>query len=134
MPAQIFPISPRISPEAIYHLLKITSCHRMLIVGANPVVDAVRRLLADEKYAMEFLELPPLEKFYPSLGAATPAQEQKFERLPLPDPNAYARGVVIYMHTSGSTSLPKPIGWTHEYIHLTVHIGAYTLLRVSRIT
>jgi acyl-coenzyme A synthetase/AMP-(fatty) acid ligase len=98
-------------------MLKNVSSHTMLVarLATNPLVAAVRALLAEEQYEVNFIEFPILEDIYPELGEDP--DQAKFEKLPLPDPTLYAGGVAAYLHTSGSAGFPKSVGWTHKLIH-----------------
>jgi hypothetical protein len=45
---------------------------------------------------------------------------------PVPAREAFVGGVEVYMHSSGSTGLPKPIPYTHDFIEKMQFMGTAT--------
>ncbi|TFK21458.1 acetyl-CoA synthetase-like protein [Coprinopsis marcescibilis] len=102
-----FPLSPRNSPGAVAHLLNVLSVGHLL-VGQEPSMQS----LASE--ALELMKIPVRPKTSPM-----PQFEDIFGQ-PKVDPNdvAYEKGelddTIIYLHSSGSTSYPKPVPFTNR--------------------
>ncbi|TFY80855.1 hypothetical protein EWM64_g3157 [Hericium alpestre] len=106
----VFPISPRNSPEAIAHLLKKTNA-RHLLVGGEPILQklsaATLQLLAKDEEAKLDLTVSPMpvfEQVYPPN-----ASELEFTRYPNIKYDLKTHALIL--HSSGSTSFPKPISW-----------------------
>ncbi|KAF9078805.1 hypothetical protein BDP27DRAFT_1310201 [Rhodocollybia butyracea] len=112
-----FPISPRNSPTALLHLIRKTSAHRVLMTQTTlrGVVDGLKAeiQMVDPTYALSIEEVPSLQQAYPRLGRET--VQDPFEpirsTLSLNDSDK-----AIYLHSSGSTGLPKPILFTHKIV------------------
>jgi acyl-coenzyme A synthetase/AMP-(fatty) acid ligase len=106
-------MSPRNTAEATIKLLKETSCHRLLVTGTTlkPLIDQVRAKLAssDPDFVVSIEEVPPLLEIYPKLGHEK--EEDPFEPYPA-GPRPSLDDICIYLHSSGSTGLPKTIPQT----------------------
>ncbi|KAF5372278.1 hypothetical protein D9757_009652 [Collybiopsis confluens] len=115
-----FPISPRNSPVAIYNLLKKTSARKLVITETtlSGVLQGLRAELkaADPSYKVDpsrIIEAPSLQEIYPRLGKETVDDPfTPIPAVPTPDNSSMA----VYLHSSGSTGLPKPIGFTHRVL------------------
>jgi long-subunit acyl-CoA synthetase (AMP-forming) len=107
----VFAISPRNSPEAIAHLLKKTGA-RHLLVGGEPILQKVAAtslelLRAEGHPETPASTMPRLEDLYPHDSSH---DEFKFYPKVKFDLDATA----LILHSSGSTSFPKPIVWSHR--------------------
>ncbi|KAE9406882.1 putative aminoadipate reductase [Gymnopus androsaceus JB14] len=112
-----FPISPRNSPTALLHLIRESSAHRIIVTQATlqAVVDGLKAELEtfDPTYALSFEEAPALHDAYPFLGKET--AEDPFTPISATfSPKDLDKS--IYLHSSGSTGLPKPILYTYQFI------------------
>ncbi|KAG6852406.1 hypothetical protein C0991_012301 [Blastosporella zonata] len=110
-----FPISPRNTPAAVAHLLKKTSCHRLITtpVTLRTLLDGVKAELAADApdFELSIEEIPSLAQLYPDLGNET--AQDPFERYPAPATRPPMSDLAIILHSSGSTGLPKAIYETH---------------------
>ncbi|KAJ7484451.1 putative aminoadipate reductase [Mycena latifolia] len=111
-----FPISPRNSPAAIVHLLRTTSCHRVIstCVTLEPLVTGIKQAFTpvDPNFVLRIEEAPSLSQIYPNLGVETPICP--FEPYTRPTNFPALNDVCLYLHSSGSTGLPKAIPQTHR--------------------
>ncbi|KAK6984778.1 acetyl-CoA synthetase-like protein [Favolaschia claudopus] len=110
----VFPISPRNSPAAVAHLLDKVGVKRLLI-GQEP---SMQDLLAGA--------LNILREKYPETQPPNISQLPLFEDLFLPEnerilvpesvPYEYMGpdSTLLIVHSSGSTSFPKPIYWSNQ--------------------
>ncbi|KAF7341009.1 Acetyl-CoA synthetase-like protein [Mycena sanguinolenta] len=113
-----FPISHRNTTTAIFHLLKNTSSHRVLTTkGSARLLETVATNNA--VYELSIEEIPLLGQIYPHLGHET--TEHQFVPYPSPTTSISLDDVALYLHSSGSTGLPKPIPQTHRNL---IHQGA----------
>ncbi|KAG6810396.1 putative NRPS-like protein biosynthetic cluster [Tricholoma furcatifolium] len=110
-----FPISPRNTPAAVAHLLKKSSCHRLLTTPTTlrPLLDGLKAELAADspEFQLSIEEIPSLSTIYPKLGHET--SEDSFEQYPPPATRPSLSDVAIILHSSGSTGFPKAIYQTH---------------------
>ncbi|KAH9000656.1 acetyl-CoA synthetase-like protein [Lactarius hatsudake] len=109
----VFPISPRNSPEAIAHLLKKTAT-RHLLVGGEPMLQklaatSLELLRADGHPEIPISNMPHFEDIYPH-----DCSHIDFKYYPAVKFDLDAPGLIL--HSSGSTSFPKPIVWTHRQV------------------
>ncbi|KAF7293886.1 Acetyl-CoA synthetase-like protein [Mycena chlorophos] len=110
-----FPISHRNSNAAFVHLLTSTQIHRLLTTHGSlaRLVDGLKEELTTQhaSYQLSIEEIPLVSTIYPFLGHETPTDA--FTPYPsagrLPDLHTTA----LYLHSSGSTGLPKPIPLSH---------------------
>lgn len=114
---QPFPISPRNSPTAILNLLRKTSARRVLMTLATlqEVVDGLKLEIQmfDPAYVLSIEEVPTLQEAYPLLGRET--AQDPFEPISTTfSPKDSDKA--MFLHSSGSTGLPKPILLTHQII------------------
>ncbi|KAG6840630.1 hypothetical protein C0991_005482 [Blastosporella zonata] len=108
---QPFPMSPRNSPAAIANLLEKTSCRRVLMTTATlkSLLESVRvHIISDD---LDVDEVPSLSTAYPHLGHEQ--ADHPFESFPGPPNPRSEDDLCIYIHSSGSTGLPKAIPQTH---------------------
>ncbi|KAF7373859.1 General substrate transporter [Mycena sanguinolenta] len=114
---QPFPISPRNSPAAVVNLLQKTSCHRILStrVKLDALLVGVKEELAqlDPYFVLTIEEIPSVSQIYPNMGAESP--QSPFDPYPSGDRPAWD-DVCIYLHSSGSTGMPKAIPETNRVI------------------
>ncbi|KAG6831500.1 putative NRPS-like protein biosynthetic cluster [Tephrocybe sp. NHM501043] len=113
-----FPISPRNTPAAVAHLLKKTSCHRLVTtpITLHTLLDGVKAELAADApdHELSIEEIPSLSQVYPKLGSET--AQDPFERYPAPTTRPPLSDVAVILHSSGSTGFPKAIYQTHLII------------------
>ncbi|KAJ7063875.1 putative aminoadipate reductase [Mycena amicta] len=118
-----FPISPRNTPAALIHLLKTTNTRRVFTTHAalGPLVEALKAQPACSGVSIE--EMPTLAQMYPLLGRETP--DSPFTPYPPPETKASLDDVATYLHSSGSTGLPKAIPLTHRSIQLIASLDFF---------
>ncbi|KXN91379.1 Long-chain-fatty-acid--CoA ligase [Leucoagaricus sp. SymC.cos] len=112
-----FPISHRLTPEAIIHLLKITSSHHLITTPTTlpaGLLDGIRQELSrgENGYELQIQEMPGLNYVYPKLGKEKASDS--FEPYPPPSQTPSADDIAVFLHSSGSTGLPKAISQTHK--------------------
>lgn len=116
-------MSPRNTAEAIIKLLKETSCHRLLATTTtlHCLIEEIRGTLlsTDPDFAVVTEEVPSLLEIYPKLGHEV--EQDPFELYPA-GPRPSLDDIGIYLHSSGSTGLPKSIPETFRTI---VHWAAF---------
>ncbi|KAJ7153064.1 putative aminoadipate reductase [Mycena crocata] len=126
-----FPISPRNSAAAVVNLLQRTSCHRLLATCVTlrallaEVKQEIKRL--DPDFSLVVEEIPSLAEIYPNLGAET--EGCAFEPYPEPSRQPSLDDTCLYLHSSGSTGLPKAIPETHRALMQWSTLAAFTELR-----
>ncbi|KDR70727.1 hypothetical protein GALMADRAFT_75816 [Galerina marginata CBS 339.88] len=113
-----FPISPRNTAAAVLHLLKKSDCHYLLATG-NTLKAFLEGLTTEidthePGYQLIVAETPHFHEVYPKLGVE--CDEDPFT----PHPSLRARpqmtDTAIYLHSSGSTGLPKAIPQSHALL------------------
>lgn len=108
-------MSPRNTAEAIIKLVKDTSCHRLLTTQhmLRSLVDDIRSQLSssDSKYALQIDEVPSLSVIFPKLGSED--SEDAFQAYPT-GPHPLLDDIMLYLHSSGSTGLPKTVPQTFK--------------------
>ena len=108
-------MSPRNTAEATIKLLKETSCHRLLMTTTTlkPLFTKIREELVatDPDFALSIEEVPPLHDIYPKLGHEK--EQDFFEPYPT-GPRPSLDDIGTYLHSSGSTGLPKSIPQKHR--------------------
>ncbi|KAJ7776525.1 putative aminoadipate reductase [Mycena maculata] len=113
-----FPISPRNSPAGILHLLRASSCHRIIAtcVTLAPLLDALQKHIAesDPQFELKIEEVPSLQQIYPNLGAEMP--DSPFHPHWKQNSHPSVDDICMYIHSSGSTGLPRAIAQTHRAV------------------
>jgi acyl-coenzyme A synthetase/AMP-(fatty) acid ligase len=109
-------MSPRNSSAAICHMLRKVSSHRLIVTASSlgSLLDDVKKELAATHYALDIQELPAFPDIYPYFTHENISDP--FEPIELPSRDTFADGIVLYIHSSGSTGFPKPIPWTHDVL------------------
>jgi acyl-CoA synthetase (AMP-forming)/AMP-acid ligase II len=109
-------ISPRNSAAAIINLLQKTSSHRLLATEATlkTLLNQVRSLATSISPTFDILieEVPAIADVYPKLSQETAADP--FHPYPAAVKRPLLDDVCAYLHSSGSTGLPRPIAQTHR--------------------
>lgn len=108
-------MSPRNTAAAIIKMMKDTSCHRLLTTQhtLSSLVNDIQNQLAlsDPDYGLHIDEVPQMSAVFPKLGEERlndPFEAYPdIERPPLTD-------VILYLHSSGSTGLPKTVPQTFK--------------------
>ncbi|EJT96901.1 acetyl-CoA synthetase-like protein, partial [Dacryopinax primogenitus] len=111
-----FPLSPRNSFPAFEHLLKTTNCR--YLIGSLPSPDkpasALQQIavqLVEHIPGLGIIEAPKFDVLYPRLASWPPAAYgSAADVLPTFKPSPSGRDApLMIIHSSGSTSFPKPI-------------------------
>lgn len=99
-------MSPRNSAAAIANLLEKTCCHRVISQTVlEPLMATVKSDLMKRDYLVQVDSLPELHTIFPdSEGGATKVAPYPKIRGPN-GPN----DIILILHSSGSTGLPKPV-------------------------
>lgn len=109
----VFLISPRNSPKAIAHLLQKMGA-RHLLVGGEPMLQklaatSLELLRADGHPDIPVSDMLHFEDLYPRDCSHGDFKYYPAVRFDLDAP-------ALIMHSSGSTSFPKPIAWSHRQV------------------
>ncbi|KAI0673258.1 acetyl-CoA synthetase-like protein [Trametes maxima] len=102
-----FPISVRNSAAAVAHLVRGTSVRDLFVSpdgGMQRIANEAREILSAEGYEINLLPLPTFEDFY----------DEHDESLPIKMGPVHENKPAIILHSSGSTSFPKPITLLHR--------------------
>ena len=100
-------MSPKNSTQAVVHMMKKTSCHRIISQEMFiPLVTSVKAELSDTGWNIVYTELPSLSSIFPTLGGSI---DTKVTPFPPPAQPHKKDDIVFYLHSSGSTGFPKPI-------------------------
>jgi acyl-coenzyme A synthetase/AMP-(fatty) acid ligase len=95
-------ISPSYSRVAHVNLMKQLNCKTMLVPTIRP--DVVNTIL--EVYEMRVYQIPELKDLL----------DQDYTHYPYEKTFDEARSEpLVALHTSGTTGLPKPVIWTHDW-------------------
>lgn len=105
---QVLLTSPRNSLPAHINLFNLLKCRKL--VTADPKPQAVTTIIASHE--IELLDIPTVEALLAKVHPAYP-YEKSFEQART-DP-------LVVLHTSGTTGLPKPIIWTHDFADSWLH-------------
>ncbi|TCD63026.1 putative NRPS-like protein biosynthetic cluster [Steccherinum ochraceum] len=112
-----FPMSPKNSVEAICHLLKTTNCHCILSqLSLTTLTSSVKSALEKAGYACQVKESPPLREVFPSLSYQEEEASTAFVPYPERDVRRGLDDLAMYLHSSGSTGLPKSIAFTEKVL------------------
>lgn len=106
-------MSPRNTAAATIKLLKEATCHTLITTKETleTLIHEIKDQLAltDPNFVVSVEEVPPLVEIYPRLGHET--LDDPFE--PYPTASRLSMDdILIYLHSSGSTGLPKSIPHT----------------------
>ncbi|KAF8311712.1 acetyl-CoA synthetase-like protein [Clavulina sp. PMI_390] len=118
------PISHRNSAAAVVNLLRKTNCHDIIVGGGSAVhelLEAAKTQLAHDipGYQLGVIPVPLVTKLYPHLGP-TAVMSESMKEYPMPSDADDVNAIRCYIHSSGTTSLPKPIPITEKYLrHIT---------------
>lgn len=101
-------MSPRNTPEAVVDMIIKTGCQRLLTQPSLvSLQDAVQNTLSQNGHKLHIQELPHLHDVFPFLKVVDEdSPVQPYLRSSTPQ---QSDDLVIYLHSSGSTGLPKPI-------------------------
>ncbi|KAI4649945.1 putative NRPS-like protein biosynthetic cluster [Alternaria triticimaculans] len=99
-------LSPKNSVEGALAVLEATDCDIWAKAGEVPAVPLVKNFL--ERRSMKLLELPLLDDLLDAEDTKPFPYTKTFE--------TSASDPFCYLHTSGSTGVPKPIPWSHSLI------------------
>ncbi|KAG6832642.1 putative NRPS-like protein biosynthetic cluster [Tephrocybe sp. NHM501043] len=105
-----FPISPRISPEAVIELLTKTSCRRLLTTHAylESLINTIKsHTINTFRSNVKIEEMPSFSSVYPYLAHET--ADRPFKSYPPPIKRPFKYDLCLYLHSSGSTGNPRPI-------------------------
>ena len=108
-------MSPRFSPEAITHLLKKSCCRRVLTqTSLVHLLSDAKTVFTADGISLQVDDLPSIHQIYPSMD---PDPARKIEEAPFPAPDKPADDeTALYLHSAGSTGLPKPIALNQKII------------------
>jgi acyl-CoA synthetase (AMP-forming)/AMP-acid ligase II len=128
-----YPMSPRNTAAATIKLMKDSSAHRLLTTRETlqPFVNEIMSELSKEKtpYEISIEEAPAFGQIFPKLGnekSEDPFEEYpKGSRPPLDD-------TMLYLHSSGSTGLPKTIRHTYRSLVNWASFSTITEIRDHR--
>ncbi|KAH8107711.1 acetyl-CoA synthetase-like protein [Cristinia sonorae] len=111
-----FPMSPRNSVKAIVNMLKKTAAHRIICEpSSSNLISSIESQLTREDFHLERENLPSIYCVYPFLYQSPGARSNLItEPYPSPFCQIAEDEVVLYLHSSGSTGLPKPIPTTKK--------------------
>jgi acyl-CoA synthetase (AMP-forming)/AMP-acid ligase II len=112
----VFPISPRNSAEAVVHLLRATSATLLFVTTAHldGLVADVKTLLSerDGPPGLQIEELPDFADIYEEAGDEGDGDARLISALREPFDGA----VEMYLHSSGSTGMPKPVPYSRQVL------------------
>ncbi|KIW16413.1 hypothetical protein PV08_06465 [Exophiala spinifera] len=100
--------SPRNSLPAHVNLFNLLSCKKL--VAPNPAPQAVTTIVAS--HDIEVLEIPSVADLLTQVHPQY-AYKKSFDEA--------RKDPLVVLHTSGTTGLPKPIIWTHEFADSWLH-------------
>lgn len=117
MESKPFPMSPRNSTEGVCHMLQATSCRRILFQSStSPLVKLVKSEMTARGVALQLNDLAALDNVMLELIS------MKKSRRPEVPTGLEARHqvdlerTVVYIHSSGSTGLPKSVPSNHRQV------------------
>lgn len=101
--------------------MKKTGAHRILGTQStlrelfgNIKAELLASSYDEPSYDITFEEIPRLEQLFPKLGNET--EKDSFVAYPAAASYPSLDDLVIILHSSGSTGLPKPIPFTHLFL------------------
>ena len=122
-------MSPRNTPAAIAHLLMNSSSHR-LIATRETLGDLMKDVKAeifakDPTYELSIEEMPALDVIFPRLGVER--EEDEFIPYPAIAIRPALSDICMYLHSSGSTGLPKIVPQSHKVAINWANCGKFML-------
>lgn len=101
-----YPMSPRNPAIAVAHMLRSTRCTRVISQASmGSLIDKVKEQLATENIQLHVDEAPSLNDIFSSIS------KKRRSRPPNPYPSLVSKrdpdDPVLFLHSSGSTGLPK---------------------------
>lgn len=127
IPRQPFPVSPRVSAAGIANLLRTTGCHHILSSAGSLMSKAISEVKADlgSNYQLNTLAMPVLAQLFPHLSQ--PSSLDFTDEIPpserYPAVKHFKQQLPItYIHSSGSTGLPKAIMYTQAHVFNTMQM------------
>jgi acyl-coenzyme A synthetase/AMP-(fatty) acid ligase len=96
--------------------MKKTSCHRIITTSETlqGLISGVQKEFSTENPQFELLinNIPSIQQVYPKLGAEV--ANDPFTPYPASENPPSLTDTAVYIHSSGSTGLPKAIPITHQ--------------------
>ncbi|OAX38467.1 putative aminoadipate reductase [Rhizopogon vinicolor AM-OR11-026] len=132
-----FPMSPRNSAAAVVDMMEKTRCRRLITTyhSLGSLIDVIKAHFVS-KLQLQIDEIPALKDLHPALIRGS--QDQALVSYPPPTSRPSCSDTLFYLHSSGSTGIPKPIIFTHQSAiyrctapHILDHINMHTPLRVG---
>ncbi|KAF8320368.1 acetyl-CoA synthetase-like protein [Clavulina sp. PMI_390] len=122
----VLPISQRNSPAAVANLLLKTNCHDVIVGGGSAVHSLLEETGAQmthdaPSHHLNIIPVPAAAELYPHLGNTTKNIEP-MKDYPPPANTDDLDALRCYIHSSGTTSLPKPIPITERYLRYSTQI------------
>lgn len=117
-------MSPQHTVTAIVGLMKATNCTRILTTptSRDRIADQVTNVLSNVQTQL----LPTLDELFPYLGHESTADS--FQPFKLPITEAKPDDIYLYLHSSGSTGIPKPIAQTRRVMSCWCDRGTFLFL------
>ncbi|KIM81777.1 hypothetical protein PILCRDRAFT_8450 [Piloderma croceum F 1598] len=106
----VFPISPRNSAAAVAHLLSAKNVTHMLVGEEKSMQSLAKTALELMKLSMTEIPKTSLMPLFEDIYI----DEADMIFQPLPPSRPDLNELAVILHSSGSTSFPKPIPWTHR--------------------
>ena len=98
-------------------MLQKTHCHRLVASKfTDPLSTGVQKALVAKGYILDLMRLPSIRSIFPGLYSTPP--DVTYDATPYPAHVALQKpdDVVLIIHSSGSTGIPKPIPQTHKIL------------------
>ncbi|KAG2133352.1 putative aminoadipate reductase [Suillus clintonianus] len=136
-----FPVSHRNSAAAVLSIMQKTKCRRLVTThhSLSSLIDGIKAGIVSsgtEISRLQLDEMPALKDLYPALDTGSP--DEDFVSYPPRAPRSSQDDVLFYLHSSGSTGLPKPIPTTNQSVIdwctapcIVDHIGVSAPIRVA---
>lgn len=100
------------------NLLRKTDCHDIVFGGASvrPLLEETLNELQRTSHSADIINIPDAVQLFPVLGKPAETREESVAPYPTPANLHSLDDVRVYMHSSGTTSLPKPIPLDERYM------------------
>ena len=96
-------------------MLKTTGSHCIITQSSlEALTSPVKGALEKEGYSVDFVELPAFHDIYPQFGPRNGNGIAAFVPYPPPETPRKGDDLAVFIHSSGSTGLPKSIPWTER--------------------